>query len=90
MVFGIELKGFHRNAKCGDRGGWFGGLKAPAITPMNVGEEYHVKIKDGNRQTNNGIDKIELFVNFVSNANPRERVMVRNVKVRTGDSGPKA
>jgi predicted RNA-binding protein with TRAM domain len=90
LVFGIELKGFHRNDRCGDSGGWFGGLKAPAITPMSVGEEYHVKIEDVNRQANNGIDKIEVFVNFVGNASPRERVMVRTVKVRTGYAGPKS
>jgi predicted RNA-binding protein with TRAM domain len=89
LVFGIELKRFHRNDRCGDRGGWFGGSKARAKTPMSVGEEYSVKIEDVNRQTNNGIDKIEDFVNFVSNASPRERVMVRTVKVGTGDAGPK-
>jgi predicted RNA-binding protein with TRAM domain len=86
LVFGIELKRFHRNDRCGDRGGWFGGSKAPAKTPMSVGEEYNVKIED----VNNGIDKIEDFVNFVSNASPRERVMVRTVKVGTGDAGPKS
>jgi predicted RNA-binding protein with TRAM domain len=90
LVFGIELKRFHRNDRCGYRGGWFGGSKAPAKTPMSVGEEYSVKIEDVNRQTNNGIDKIEDFVNFVGNASPRERVMLRTVKVGTGDAGPKS
>ena len=80
MGFGIELKRFHRNDRCGDRGGWFGGSKAPVKTPMSVGEEYYVKIED----------VIEDFVNFVSNASPRERVMVRTVKVGTGDAGPKS
>jgi predicted RNA-binding protein with TRAM domain len=80
LVFGIELKRFHRNDRCGDRGGWFGGSKAPVKTPMSVGEEYYVKIED----------VIEDFVNFVSNASPRERVMVRTVKVGTGDAGPKS
>lgn len=74
------MKRFHRNDRCGDRGGWFGGSKAPAKTPMSVGEEYYVKIED----------VIEDFVNFVSNASPRERVMVRTVKVGTGDAGPKS
>jgi hypothetical protein len=73
LVFGIELKRFHRKDRCGDRGGWFGGSKAPAKTPMSVGEEYNVKIEDVNRQANNGIDKIEVFVNFVSYASPMER-----------------
>jgi predicted RNA-binding protein with TRAM domain len=90
LVFGIEFKRFHRNDRCGDRGGWFGGSKAPAKTPMSVGEEYNVKIEDVNGQANNGIDKIEDFVIFVSNASPRERVMVRTVKVGTGDAGPKS
>ena len=81
---------FHRNDRCGDRGGWLGGSKAHAKTPMSVGEEYNVKIEDVNRQANNGIDKIEDFVNLVSNASPRERVMVRIVKVGTGDTGPKS
>ena len=84
------MKRFHRNNRCGDRGGWFGGSKAPAKTPMSVGEEYNVKIEDVNRQANNGIDKIEVFVNFVSKASPRERVMVRTVRVRTVDAGPKS
>ena len=74
------MKRFHRNDRCGDRGGWFGGSKAPVKTPMSVGEEYYVKIED----------VIEDFVNFVSNASPRERVMVRTVKVGTGDAGPKS
>jgi predicted RNA-binding protein with TRAM domain len=86
LAFGIGLKRFHRNDRCGDRGGWLGGSKASAKTPMSVGEEYNVKIED----VNNGIDKIEDFVNFVSNASPRERVMVRTVKVGTGDAGPKS
>jgi predicted RNA-binding protein with TRAM domain len=90
LVFGIEFKRFHRNDRCGDRGGWFGGSKAPAKTPMSVGEEYNVKIEDVNGQANNGIDKIEDFVIFVSNASPREKVMVRTVKVGTGDAGPKS
>jgi len=90
LVFGIELKRFHRNDRCGDRGGWLGGSKAPAKTPMSVGEEYNVKIEDVNRQANNGIDKIEDFVNFVSNTSPGERVMVDTVKMGTGDAGPKS
>ena len=81
---------FHRNNRCGDSCVWFEGSKAPAITAVSVGEEYHVKIEDVNRQANNGIDKIEVFVNFVSKASPRERVMVRTVRVRTGDEGPKS
>ena len=48
---------------------------------MSVGEEYNVKIEDLNRQANNGIDKIEDFVNFVSNTSPGERVMVGIVKI---------
>ena len=84
MVFGIELKRFHRNDRCGDRGGWFGGSKAPAKTPMSVGEEYNVKIEDVSRQGNAGIAKIEGFVIFVNNASPGERVMVRIVKVENG------
>jgi predicted RNA-binding protein with TRAM domain len=91
LVFGIELKRFHRNDRCGDRGGWLGGSKARAKTPMSVGEEYNVKIEDVNRLANNGIDKIEDLVNFaIGNASPRERVMVRIVKVGTGDAGPKS
>jgi predicted RNA-binding protein with TRAM domain len=88
LVFGIELKRFHRNDRCGDRGGWLGGSKARAKTPMSVGEEYNVKIEDVNRQAKNGIDKIEDVVNLVSNASPRESVMVSNVKLGTGDAGP--
>ena len=84
------MKRFHRNDRCGDRGGWLGGSKAPAKTPMSVGEEYNVKIEDVNRQANNGIDKIEDFVNFVSNTSPGERVMVGIVKMGTGDAGPKS
>ena len=84
------MKRFHRNDRCGDRGGEFGGSKAPTKTPMSVGEEYNVMIKDVNRQANIGIDKIEDFVNFVSNASPRERVVVRTVKVGIGDAGPKS
>jgi hypothetical protein len=34
----------------------------------SVGEEYNVKVEDVNRQANTGIDKIEDFVNFVSDA----------------------
>ena len=83
------MKRFHRNDRCGDRDGEFSGSKAHTKTPMSVGEEYNVKIKDVNSQANIGIDKIEDFVNFVSNASPRERVMVRTVKVGTGDAGPK-
>ena len=77
---------YERNESKGNR---FGGSKAPK-TPVSVGEEYNVKIEDVNRLANNGIDKIEYFVNFVSNASPRERVMVRIVKVGTGDAGPKS
>ena len=84
------MKRFHRNDRCGDRGGWFGGSKAPAKTPMSVGEEFNVKIKDVNRRENIGIDKIEDFVNFVSNTSPGERVMVGIVKNGTGDAGPKS
>lgn len=84
------MKRFHRNDRCGDRSDWLGGSKARAKTPMSVGEEYNVKIEELNSQANNGIDKIEDFVNFVSNASPRERVMVRIVKVVTGDAGPKS
>ncbi|MGA7010193.1 MAG: hypothetical protein WB612_10700, partial [Nitrososphaeraceae archaeon] len=58
-------------------------------TPMSVGEEYKAKIEDVNRQANTGIDNIEDFVNLV-NASPEERVMVRIVKVGTGDAGPKS
>ncbi len=90
MGFGIELKRFHRDDRCGDRGGEFGGSKAPTKTPMSVGEEYNVKIKDVNRQANIGIDKIEDFVNFVSNTSPGERVMIGMVKMGTGDAGPKS
>ena len=84
------MKRFHRNNRCGDRGGEFGGSKAPTKTPMSVGEEYNVKIKDVNRQANIGIEKIEDFVNFVSNTSPGKRVMVGIVKMGTGDAGPKS
>jgi predicted RNA-binding protein with TRAM domain len=87
LGFGIELKRFHRNDRCGDRGGEFGGSKAPTKTPMSVGEEYNVKIKDVNRQANIRIDKIEDFVNFVSNTSPGERIMVGIVKIGTVTQG---
>jgi predicted RNA-binding protein with TRAM domain len=51
----------------------------------SVGEEYNVKVEDVNRQANTGIDKIEDFVNFVSDASLGERVMVG-----TGYAGPKS
>lgn len=72
----------------GNRGGSFGGSKSLRKTPISVREAYNIKIKDVNRQANAGIDKIEDFVNFVSNASPRERVMLRNEKVGIGDAGP--
>jgi predicted RNA-binding protein with TRAM domain len=57
----------------------------------SVGEEYNGKDEDVNRKANNGIDKIEDFVNFVSNASlGGESVMVCNVKVGTGYAGPKS
>lgn len=56
----------------------------------SVGEENNVKVKDVNRQANIRIIKIEDFVNFVSDASPGERVMVRIVKVGTGYAGPKS
>ncbi len=56
----------------------------------SVGEENNVKVKDVNRQANIRIVKIEDFVNFVSDASPGERVMVRIVKVGTGYAGPKS
>lgn len=57
----------------------------------SVGEEYNVKVEDVNRQANTGIDKIEDFVNFVSDASlGGGRVMVRIVKVGTGYAGPKS
>ena len=55
----------------------------------SVGEEYSGKNEDVNRKANTGIDKIEDFVNFVSNAS-LGGVMVRNVKVGTGYAGPKS
>jgi predicted RNA-binding protein with TRAM domain len=72
----------------GNRGGSFGGSKSLRKTPISVREAYNIKIKDVNRQANAGIDKIEDFVNFVSNASPRERVMLRTEKVGIGDAGP--
>ena len=56
----------------------------------SVGEENNVKVKDVNRQANIRIVKIEDFVNFVSDASPGERLMVRIVKVGTGYAGPKS
>ena len=55
----------------------------------SVGEEYSGKNEDVNRKADTGIDKIEDFVNFVSNAS-LGGVMVRNVKVGTGYAGPKS
>jgi hypothetical protein len=55
----------------------------------SVEEEYNGKDEDVNRKANTGIDKIEDFVNFVSNAS-LGGVMVRNVKVGTGYAGPKS
>ena len=83
------MKRFLRNDMSKNRDGWFGGSRAPTNTPMSVGEEYKAKIEDVNRQANTGIDNIEDFVNLV-NASPEERVMVRIVKVGTGDAGPKS
>ena len=87
MAFRIEFKRFLRNDKCGDRGDGFGS-KAPTKTPMSIGEEYDVKVEDVNRQANIGIGKIEDFVNFVNNASPGERVMVRIVNMEIGFTGP--
>ena len=70
---------------CGDRGGGFGS-KTSTNTPMSI-EEYDVKIEDVNRQANIGIGKIEDFVNFVSNANPGEKVIEGIVNMGIGVTG---
>ena len=72
-----------RHERSGNRGGRFGGSKAPKA-PISVGEEYNVKIEDVSRQGNAGIAKIEGFVIFVNNASPGERVTVRILKVENG------
>jgi len=77
------LKRPKRHERSGNRGGRFGGSKAPK-TPISVGEEYNVKIEDVSRQGNAGIAKIEGLVIFVNNASPGERVTVRIVKVENG------
>ena len=77
------MKRFHRNDRCGDRGGWLGGSKARAKTPMSVGEEYNVKIEEMSRQ-GMGVAKIDGFVILVNNTKPGDRVMIRITKVGSG------
>jgi predicted RNA-binding protein with TRAM domain len=76
------LKRPKRYKKSGNRGGRFGGSKAPK-TPVSVGEEYKVKIEDVCRQ-GKGVAKIEGFVILVDNTRPGDNVMIRITKVGNG------
>ncbi len=71
-----------RHERSGNKGGRFGGSKAPK-TPVSVGEEYNVKIEDVSRQ-GKGVAKIEGFVILVNNTAPGDRVMIRITKVGDG------
>ncbi|HEX9319917.1 MAG TPA: TRAM domain-containing protein [Nitrososphaeraceae archaeon] len=71
-----------RYERSGNRGGRFGGPKAPK-TPVSVGEEYKVKIEDLSRQ-GKGVAKIDGFVILVNNTRPGDRVMIRITKVGNG------
>src|SRR5213593_4777254 len=71
-----------RYERSGNRGGRFGGSKAPK-TPVSVGEEYKVKIEDVSRQ-GKGVAKIEGFVILVNNTSPGDGVKIRITKVGNG------
>ena len=76
------MKRPRRYEKSRNRGGRFGGPKAPK-TPVSVGEEYKVKIEDVSRQ-GKGVAKIEGFVILVNNTRPGDRVMIRITEVGNG------
>ncbi len=73
------MKRPRRNEKDEKKGNHFGGSKAPK-TPISVGEEYIVSIKEIGKQ-GVGIARFRGVSILVHNTNPGDKVMVRITKV---------